>query len=285
VLLNTAGEKSEIYGEIAIRSPHIALGYWQQLELTAAAFLPDPGGGTRRIYRTGDMGRLLPDGGIMFMGRRDLQVKLHGFRIELGEIEAVLGQHPAVRKAAVRTWEDGFSDKRLVAYVVPTPEVTPTVSELRRFLQTKLPEYMVPSAFIVLDALPLTPNGKLDRRALPAPAPTRPELETVFVAARTHVEEALVKLWAQVLGLNRLGIHDNFFALGGHSLLATQVISRLRDLFRVEVPLRRFFEAPTIAELAVALEQAHESKSELHTPALSPTARELHRVNISSRGA
>ncbi len=181
---------------------------------------PDP---TSRLYKTGDLARYLADGNIEFLGRIDNQVKIRGYRIELGEIETVLGQHAAIQQAVVLAREDNPGDRRLVAYAVTAPGSAPAANELRSFLQQKLPEYMVPPAFVMLDNLPLTPNGKLDRKALPAPDQTRPELEESFVAPRTPVEETLGSIWAGVLKLDKVGIHDNFFHLGGHSLLATQL--------------------------------------------------------------
>jgi len=214
----------------------------------------------------------LPDGNIEFLGRIDHQVKIRGFRIELGEIEAVLGQHPDVRETAVLAREDEPGDpssspfvlgpkdqglrpgKRLVAYVVPRDEQMLGVSDLRAFLKKKLPDYMVPSAFVLLDALPLTPNGKVDRRALPAPDMARPEQGEAYVAPHTPAQEVLARIWAEVLELEQVGIHDDFFDLGGHSLLATQVISRIRDAFQLELSLQSFFEGPTVAGLAEIIE-------------------------------
>jgi amino acid adenylation domain-containing protein len=246
-----------IPGELHIGGIGLARGYLGLPKLTAEKFIPDafsdePGA---RLYKSGDMARYLPDGNIEFLGRIDHQVKIRGFRIELGEIEAVLGQHPAVRETVVLAREDIPGDKRLVAYVVSDQKETTTISELRSFLKHKLPDYMAPSAFVFLDALPLTPNGKVDRRALPAPDQSRPELEPAFVAPRTSAEKTLVGIWAEVLRLEPVGIHDNFFELGGHSLLATQVMSRVRTAFQVELPLRTLFEKPTVAELAEVIEE------------------------------
>ncbi len=251
-------------GELHIGGVGLGRGYCNRPELTADKFTPHPfedsqAPGARlpgaaatgsRLYRTGDLARYLPDGNIEFLGRIDHQVKLRGFRIELGEIEAVLGQHPAVQHAVMLVREDQPGDKRLVAYLVPTKGQTPTTDNLRRFLQDKLPEYMIPSAFVTLLALPLTPNGKVNRKALPAPDTNRPEIGREFVAPRTPVEEVLAGIWAGVLGLEQVGVYDNFFDLGGHSLLATQVISRVRETFMVELPLRTFFEAPVVAKLS-----------------------------------
>jgi acyl carrier protein len=215
------------------------------------------------MYKTGDLARYLLDGNIEFLGRVDHQVKIRGFRVELGEIEAMLGHHSAVQETVVNVTEDSPGNKRLVAYIVPTREHTPTVTELQSFLKEKLPDYMIPSVFIFLNALPLTPNGKVDRKALPKPDQTRPELEEAFVAPRTPVEEVLAGIWAEVLRLDQVGIHDNFFELGGHSLLATQVISRIRESFQAEMPLRSLFERPTVAGLVERLEALRVVKQEL----------------------
>ena len=254
VLLDGVGFDAEVYGEIGIRSAHVALGYWQRPELSEAAFRVDPHGGPRRLYRTGDIGRRLPDGSIGFLGRRDFQVKIRGFRIELGEIEAALGKHPAVRSSVVLFREDSAGEKQLTGYVVGD-NCVPAASNLRAHLKAKLPDYMVPSAFVVLEHLPLTRNGKIDRNALPAPDHGRPELDDTFVAARTAVEEGLANIWAEVLKLDKVGIQDNFFDLGGHSLLAVQIVSRIRSAFSIEIPLRTLFELPTVAEMAAMIEQ------------------------------
>jgi len=211
-------------------------------------------GAEARLYKTGDLVRYRADGNIEFLGRIDHQVKVRGFRIELGEIEAVLGGHPALREAVVVVREDVPGDKRLVAYVVPAGETAPTVGELRSYLRQQLPEYMVPSAFVTLEALPLSPSGKVDRKALPAPDRSRPELEREYVAPRNETEAKLAAICAELLGLEQVGVYDNFFELGGHSLLATQFISRLRDTFHIELPLRSLFEHPTVADLAGRVE-------------------------------
>ncbi|MGD0207573.1 MAG: amino acid adenylation domain-containing protein [Verrucomicrobiota bacterium] len=252
-------------GELYIGGAGVARGYLNRPE-TAEKFIPDPFSAVpgARMYKTGDLARYRPDGNIEFLGRADHQVKIRGFRIELAEIEAVLGQHPAVREAVVLAQETAAKDlsaslgteKRLVAYVVAEREPLPTTTDLRHFLKEKLPEYMVPAVFVLLEALPLMPNGKVDRRALPSPDRSRPELDKAFVAPRTPTEELLAEIWAQLLDLERVGIHDNFFDLGGHSLLATQVVSRIRETFQVEIPLRRLFEVPTVAGLAESIEAA-----------------------------
>jgi amino acid adenylation domain-containing protein len=256
LLLDQAGREAEVYGEIAIRSPYVALGYWRKPELNQKVFLRDPAGGNRRIYRTGDVGRLLPDGAIEWRGRRDHQVKLRGYRIELGEVETVLGGCPGVRESAVVLREEEPGEPRLVAYVVPDERgQRPQTSELRGYLKERLPEYMMPSAFVVLDAMPLTSSRKVDRRALPAPDPSGFRAENAYAQPRTPVEEQLVEIWEDILGLERVGVHDDFFALGGHSLLAMRVTARLNRHFGVELPLRTLFEQPTIGGLALAVTQ------------------------------
>jgi amino acid adenylation domain-containing protein len=255
LLLDGAGKPAPVMGEIAIRSPYIALGYWSRPELTRAVFRSDPNSGSMRIYHTGDMGRMRSDGSIEFVGRKDHQVKIRGFRIELGEIETVLAQHPAVGETAVIQREDEIGDRRLVAYIVPRLNHASAPIDLRAFLKARLPDYMIPSAFMFLDSLPLTPNGKLDRAAFPEPDKTRPEMEEIYLAPRTSVEEKLAAIWRDILKLERVGIHDDFFVLGGHSLLATQVISRVTDAFDVELPLRSLFEMPTVAGLAAQVMQ------------------------------
>ncbi len=246
-----------VYGELCIGGDGLAREYLNQPALTSERFIrhpfsDEPGA---RLYRTGDLARYLPDGNIEFSGRLDHQVKIRGFRIEPGEIEAVLSQHSAVQETVVVARDDVHGDKRLVAYVVPRPEQRPTVSVLRGFLKSKLPEHMVPSTFMLLDTLPLTANGKVDRQALPGDVGIRPHLVKAFVAPSSPAEKALAAIWAQVLGLEQVGIHDNFFELGGHSLLATQVIARLGDALQVELPLCRLFEAPTVSEFAQAIEE------------------------------
>jgi amino acid adenylation domain-containing protein len=237
-------------GELHLGGESLARGYLNRRELTAEKFIPNPFSRKlgARLYKTGDKVRYLPDGNIEFLGRIDHQVKIRGFRIELGEIETVLAQHPSLRETVVIAREDLPGDKRLVAYVVPQQQ-QPHTSELRSFVQERLPNYMVPSAFVFLDALPLTPNGKVDHRALPAPDASSLQLDAEFVPPTNPTEELLATIWADVLGVERVGIHDNFFELGGHSLLATQVISRCRQAFSVELPLQSLFENPTIVRL------------------------------------
>jgi len=242
-------------GEIFLGGIGVVRGYHNRPELTAERFVPDPFGEPgSRLYRSGDLARLLPSGDLMFAGRADTQVKVRGYRIELGEIEAVLGRIPAVQTAAVLARDDDGTGKRLVAYVVRRPETPDAlgVSALREILASTLPDYMVPSVFVFLEAMPTTPTGKIDRRALPAPDRVRPELDVAFAAPRTPLEERLARLWSELLGLDQVGVHDNFFALGGHSLLAGQVVTRLRDDLGLGLPLRAVFDHPTVAALADA---------------------------------
>ncbi|HEV8581215.1 MAG TPA: amino acid adenylation domain-containing protein [Thermoanaerobaculia bacterium] len=240
-----------VAGEIFIGGAGIARGYQRLPAATAERFVPDPFGARPggRLYRTGDLGRHLPNGHLEYLGRSDGQVKIRGFRIELGEIEAVLTQHPAVREAAVLAREDTRGDRRLVAYVVAAESERPRSNELRRFLAAALPEPMVPSALVLLPAMPLTPNGKVDRRALPAPGPERPDLEQAYVAPRTPVEEVLAPLWATVLGLDRVGVHDSFFALGGDSIRSVRVVALAKER-GLDFVIQDLFRFPTVAALA-----------------------------------
>ncbi|HLE82919.1 MAG TPA: amino acid adenylation domain-containing protein, partial [Thermoanaerobaculia bacterium] len=266
-------------GEIHVGGAGLARGYHGRPALTAERFVPDPfaaGDGGRRLYRSGDLARRLPDGGLDFLGRIDQQVKIRGFRIELGEIEAVLSHHPAVGQVAVVAREGAApGDLRLVAYVVPAPGTTPRLGELREHAGRSLPDYMVPAAFVLLDALPLTVNGKLDRRALPAPEETdRLGSEAAGEPPATPTEELLAGLWARLLGVERVSRSDDFFELGGHSLLATRVASRTRELLGVEAPLRELFENPTLAAMAAAFDRARRSGAGEGPPPLAPLPRE-----------
>ncbi len=239
-------------GQLLIGGAGLARGYLDRPSLTAEKFSPDPFSrkpGTR-LYQTGDRVRSFADGRLEFLGRIDHQVKVRGFRIEPGEVEAHLTRHPAVRESVVVVRDD-----TLVAYVVAEPETAPTSGELRRFLEERLPAYMVPSTFVTLLALPLSPLGKVDRRRLPAPERDRPELEHGFKPPETPVEEALAEIYEQIVGLDKIGVNDSFFELGGHSLLATQAVSRIHETFEIELSLRTFFESPSIAELAVKVEE------------------------------
>ncbi len=248
-------------GELYIGGDCLARGYLNRADLTAEKFIPDALSQKKgaRLYRTGDLARFLPDGNIEFLGRVDHQVKVRGYRIELGEIEAMLQQHPAIEEAVVVARAEQEGDKRLVAYVVPKAEFkdkAPSSSELRNYLKENLPDYMVPGIFMVIEQMPRTPIGKIDRKALPVPDQDRPELEHEYVAPRNPVEQMIAELWAKTIGVEKVGIYDNFFDLGGHSLMATQIISRLRNTYNVEIPLRKLFEAPTVANLALVIAEA-----------------------------
>jgi len=249
-----------VAGELFIGGAGVARGYLNQPLETAARFVADPFTSEpgARLYRTGDLARYLPDGNIEFLGRVDHQVKVRGFRVELGEVEAVLASHPNIQQPVVvaLNTEGSSREQRLVAYLVALNAKPPATDELRSLLRLKLPDYMVPAAFVFLKTMPLTANGKIDRGALPAPDDLRPELEKVFVAPRTVVETELAGIWAGLLKVSEVGVYDNFFDLGGHSLLATQVVSRMRQTFQVEISLRSLFESPTVAALAAQIENA-----------------------------
>ncbi|QLE40069.1 amino acid adenylation domain-containing protein [Nostoc sp. C052] len=242
-------------GELYIGGASVARGYLNQPILTSEKFIANPFLEGDTLYKTGDLIRRLPDGNLEFVGRIDTQVKIRGFRIELGEIEAVLNQHLDIKQVVVIAHENEHGNKYLLAYLL-TKNNQPTPHTLRNFLKTKLPDYMIPTVFVFLEALPLTPNGKINRRALPVPNAEQRNLEVDFVAPRTPTEQELVTIWVEVLKLKQVGIHDNFFELGGHSLLATQVISRLREAFCLDFSLRYLFENPTIAELGQEIEKA-----------------------------
>lgn len=242
-------------GEVYIGGDGLARGYLNQPEMTAEKFVSDPFSAKpgARLYRTGDLARLLPDGNIQYMGRVDHQVKIRGYRIELGDIEAALSQYPDVREVAVIVREDSAGDKRLVAYIVSKTRMA-LGFKLRSYLKEKLPEYMIPSTFVMMDLMPLTPNGKVDRRALPTPSKDRPVLEQLFVAPHNSTEQKLATIWSQILGIYPIGIHDNFFDLGGHSLLIAKMTVQLEEILHVKLPLGSFFEHPTIAGLAQLIE-------------------------------
>jgi amino acid adenylation domain-containing protein len=272
LVLTNSGQLAGIseVGEIYIRTPYLSQGYLNDLSLTEQCFLKNPftENPSDRMYKTGDWGRYLPTGEVEFLGRNDDQVKIRGLRIELGEIESALRNHPAVKQAVVIAWQTQVTDKRLVAYIVPNAVQFPNSHELKGYLQQYLPSYMIPAHFILVDAVPLTPNGKVDRRALPEPDPQAIR-ETVFIAPQTQLQELLAGIWADVLHLNTVGVQDNFFELGGHSLLATQIISRIRRMLHVDMPLRTLFESPTVAAMAVAID-AMQKNAGFEIPPLKP---------------
>jgi amino acid adenylation domain-containing protein len=262
-------------GEIHIGGAGLARGYLNRPDLTAEKFIPDVfgsqssvgGPGGDRLYRTGDLARRLPDGNIEYLGRMDNQVKVRGFRIEIEEIESALARHADVREAVVILREDRPGDKRLVAYIVTSQNQAPTPGSLTRFLKEKLPEYMVPSVFVRLEALPLTPNGKVNRRALPRPEAQRPELDATYVMPATEAEQLIAAAWRPVLQLEKVGTHDNFFELGGHSLRLAQVHRKLQEVFGPGLSMVEMFQYPTIHSLAEFL-----SKRQSEVPASEPSA-------------
>jgi acyl-coenzyme A synthetase/AMP-(fatty) acid ligase/acyl carrier protein len=257
-------------GELYISGYGLARGYLNRPELTAERFVVNPFSGEAgaRMYRTGDRARYRSDGTIEYLGRRDSQIKVRGFRIELSEVESALAAHPDVTKAVAVAQEENTGDPRLVGYVVPKNGVRPI--DILDFARRWLPGYMVPSALVLMEALPLTPSGKVDRRALPAPGAVRPDVAN---RPRTATEAALARMWAELLGLNEVGVHDNFFDLGGHSLLAAQLVARIEEAFFTTLPLRSLFEAPTVARLVGLIETL------LMTP-VRPLAQNGERVEI-----
>lgn len=264
-----------VQGELHIGGGGLARGYLNRPELTAEKFVPNPFSAEQgaRLYKTGDLACYRPDGNIDFLGRLDHQVKVRGYRVELGEVEAVLRQHPSVSEAVVLAQLDLAGNQRLVAHVIATRDA-PSSSELRDFLKRKLPQHMVPSIFMPLQNLPLTPNGKVDRKVLASADVSRDEVEGTYQPARTPMEEMIVEIWAGILGIKQVGIHDNFFELGGHSLIATRIMSRMREAFEVELPVRALFESPTVAGQAERVEAAWQADRGLQAPALKSVLRE-----------
>jgi acyl carrier protein len=233
-----------------VKSPYLAIGYWRRPDLTREKFLDAPAGGDSRVYLSGDLGYLRPDGCLVHVGRKDFQTKIRGHRVELAEVENALLDIAGIRQAAVVAQDEGNRNTRLVAYVVRDDSQALTVSALRALLQEKLPSYMIPATFMVMRHLPLTASGKIDRRALPAPRRGRDELGNRFVAPRSALETVLAQLWSEVLQLDEIGVDDNFAELGGDSLLAAQIASRLNDVFSLSQPIKTLFETSTVAELA-----------------------------------
>jgi amino acid adenylation domain-containing protein len=248
-------------GELYLAGDGLALGYWGDPALTAERFLPDalgrqPGG---RMYRTGDLFRILPDGSLDYLGRLDQQVKIRGFRVEPREIEMALLRHDRVGDCVVVAREDTPGERRLVAYYVPTAEPAPTVSELRALLKRTCPGYMIPAAFVKLTALPHTPNHKIDRGRLPAPAGGRPDLRELPVQPRTPTERRLTAIWQRLLGIETIGVHDDFFELGGDSLLATELTAAIGSTFQMRLYFRAIFDTPTIASMAERVDRTHDT--------------------------
>ncbi|MBE9162167.1 non-ribosomal peptide synthetase [Tychonema sp. LEGE 06208] len=269
-----------VAGEMCCAGVGLTKGYWRNEEKTRASCLTHPVTGDR-LYRTGDLGRFLPDGNIEFLGREDFRLKIRGFRIEAGEIEAGLNEHPAVKASIVTAFGENHSQKRLVGYIVPQQKAAPAVEELRQFLREKLPDYMVPSALIILDALPLSANGKVNRKALPAPNAAIPEAK-IFVAPRTPIEEMLARICCEVLGIEQLSITDNFFELGGNSLLAIQLTAKIRESCQIELPLCDIFAGRSLAVLAEKINDAKNKNAAVEEPAIVPVSRSAYRRSLSS---
>ncbi len=269
-----------VIGELYIAGDGVTAGYLNQPDRTAERFVPNPFSSdpSARMYRTGDLARYLPDGNIEFLGRGDDQVKIRGFRIELGEIESVLARRGGVKQAVVLAGEDERGDKRLLAYVVADPDQKNSPEELRAHLKEQLPDFMVPSAIVLLSKIPLNPNGKVDRQALPKPEAVDTK---VRIAPKTPTEEGILKIWAEVLRRDHLSTDDNFFDLGGHSLLATQVISRVREKFQIELPIRALFDSPTISGLAEAITNTDQTAAQVKEPAIVRVSREQYRASRS----
>ncbi len=263
-------------GELHIGGVGLARGYLNHPDLTAEKFVPDPfsRAAGERLYRSGDLVKYHADGNIEFLGRKDNQVKIRGFRIELGEIEAALAGHPSVREAKIIARNDIAQDIRLVAYLVSENSKTAGTEVLQNFLRKSLPEYMIPSIFMVLEQMPLTPNGKIDRKALPRPDNSAAGRDTAYLAPRNQIEEKIVEISSKILGIEKIGVHDNFFKLGGHSLLATQFLSRLQTTFRIKLPLRQIFETPTIEGLAHVIKEIQER----------PETEREEKIEIAGRG-
>ena len=254
LLLNESGHEvgpGEV-GEIAVKSCNLNPGYWKRSELTGAKFFADPSGGEERIYLTGDLGRMLPDGFLIHLGRKDSMVKVRGYRVEASEIERALLAHPQVKDAGVVAWDGEPGEKYLVAYVVRRENAVLSNGDLQEFLVGKLPDYMLPSAITFLESLPLT-NGKLDRAGLPLLDHKRPDMRQAYIPPETDIEKTLVQIWEEILNVSPIGIHDNFLALGGHSLAATRVVSQVIKKFQIELPLQVLFESPTVAEMAAEI--------------------------------
>nr|WP_233467067.1 non-ribosomal peptide synthetase [Dolichospermum flos-aquae] len=265
---NLESVPTETIGEIYIGGAGLAKGYLHRPELTAEKFIKNPLDNSK-LYKTGDLGRYLPDGNIEFLGRIDNQIKFNGFRIELEEIESLLNQHPQVFQSIVILREDVPGNKRLVAYIVPSSTEEINCTTLPSFLKNQLPSYMIPSVFVSLDALPLTPNGKIDRQALPIP-----DIQETFVAPRNSQEETLAQIWGKVFGVDQIGIDDNFFQLGGHSLIATQIVSRIRDVFQIELSFGQLFANPTINDLIKVIIQQQQLQQPLPLAKITPISRE-----------
>ncbi|MBK7992399.1 MAG: amino acid adenylation domain-containing protein [Blastocatellia bacterium] len=246
-----------VSGELYIGGDGLARGYYQRPELTNERFVPNPFKNNARLYRTGDLARYLPDGNIDFLGRIDHQVKLRGFRIELGEIEVLLAQHPEIKECLAIIQADQPENKKIIAYFIPQLKNSPSINKLRQYLSEKLPEYMIPSTFVPMESWPLTPNGKINRRALPIPTTERPLLKDSYLSPTTETEAKIISIFSQLLEIDQIGIEDNFFELGGNSILSVQLVVKLRETFKVEIPLRTLFDnTPTARKVAEIIDNA-----------------------------
>jgi acyl carrier protein len=237
-------------GEIVVRSKYLAVGYWRQPQLTQAAFLPDREGGAERLYFTGDLGVMRPDGCLIHLGRKDFQVKIRGYRVEVAEIEAALSKLDAVKSTVVHAQPDRDGELRLVAYIVAAPGKSAEISELKKELAQTLPDFMIPSSFVFLEDFPLLPNGKINRRGLPVPNFDRPVLPVTYAAPRNFIEVTLTTIWMEVLQLEKIGVNDRFLDLGGDSLRAGRILSRISNALQVNLSIEEVLLTETIAEMA-----------------------------------
>jgi amino acid adenylation domain-containing protein len=247
-------------GEIIVKSEFLSPGYWRRPDLTQEKFYQDPKGGPQRLYRTGDLGRFHPDGCLEYIGRKDFEVKIGGNRVQTAEIESALIAHPTIKEVHVVSRQNAQGEPQLVAYYKVEGATDPKHFQLIRFLRNRLPRFMVPSVFMKVDEFRLTGNGKLDLNSLAAPAASRPDLDTEFVAPKTPVERLVANIWAEMLSLDQIGIHDKFLDLGGDSLTATRVVSRITKQFQLEIPLRFLFQSPTVAEMAAMITE-HQARN------------------------
>jgi amino acid adenylation domain-containing protein len=255
-------------GTIAVASRYLSSGYWNNSELTKDKFILSKGSGDERLYLSGDLGRMLPDGCLVYVGRKDDQVKIRGAKVAIDEVEAVLSEHPQIKQSAVVAIDGSSGDKYLTAYIVRCSQQTTTVTDIQDYLRKRMPDYMIPAAFMFMESLPLT-NGKVDRKALPKPDNKRPELSTPFALPRNDIEKRLIGIWEEVLNVRPIGIHDRFVDLGGHSLSATRVMSRVIEQFQLEISLQLLIQSPTVADMAALVtDQQKKSFDEKHAASI-----------------
>ncbi|MGH7835364.1 MAG: non-ribosomal peptide synthetase [Candidatus Binatia bacterium] len=272
-----SGTEADHVGEIMVKSRYLSPGYLGRPDLTEAAFFDDLDQEDKRVYRTGDLGSVLPDGCLIYRGRKDSRVKVRGNSVETAEVEAAVFEHKAVKEAVVTAIANESGDTRLIAYIAPAQNPPPSAAEVRDFLKQKLPDYMVPSAFVILDRLPTLPGGKIDRKALPIPDLSRRRLDNAYVSPRTPVEADLAKIWSEVLGIDRIGMHDSFLDLGGHSLAATRVVSRVIERFQLELPVKTLFDSPTVSHMAAVI--THNQTKKAQPENLARMLRELEELS------